>query len=405
MDATADSGSGFGFGMNQTQHSPEPDAVSSGWGQSNNNEPEQPTNETSGGGGWSWGDTNHGWGAGETNNTSSGWGGGDGSGGWGGGWGSSGDVSGSGGGGWGSSSKNNDVADTTQPTAQNEATNTNPPIPTSSDNAWGSSGTTWGASLDSSNNTWGSSDNTWGSSGWGSSNNTWTASTETAQNEPTSDTGPDKAKGKEWGSGVQTGGWSGWRDVPISETTTGLHSSGGGWGNSTPSVPAVIGVIQGTNFNLIYHVSSFSIAIVLRTERLRELLCGFSFPDRTHATARLDTSPATMDVDEGEPQFEGKAIFNALENVVNRRRNKRKRSHEDIRQSQRYYRHLLASGRTAGPAVDGDGDTVMSGATIQPGPEGFLEPGTFPCVDYDMKVLSREPKTSEEKTTFAKHLL
>lgn len=135
--------------------------------------------------------------------------------------------------------------------------------------------------------------------------------------------------------------------------------------------------------------------------RLRELLYGSSFPDYTHATARPDTSPATMVVDEVEPQFEGKAILNALENVVNRRRNKRKRSHEDIRQSQRHYR----SKRTAEPAVDGDSDTGISGVTNQPVPEGFLEPGAFPCIDYDMNVLSCEPKTPEEKTTFAKHLL
>jgi len=139
--------------------------------------------------------------------------------------------------------------------------------------------------------------------------------------------------------------------------------------------------------------------------RLRELLCGSSFPDYTHATTRLDTLPTTMDVEESEPQFEGKAIFNALENVVHRRRTKRKRSHEDISQSQRYYRHLLASKHSAEPVVDGDGDTAMGGATNQPVPEGFLEPGALPCVDYDMKVLSCEPKTSEEKTTFAKHLL
>ena len=139
--------------------------------------------------------------------------------------------------------------------------------------------------------------------------------------------------------------------------------------------------------------------------RLRELLCGSSFPDYPHATARPDTSPATMDVDEGEPQFEGKAIFNALQNVVHRRRNKRKRSHEDIRQSPRYYRHLLASQRTAEPGVDGEGDTNMDGTTNQPISVGFVELGAFPCVDYDMKVLSCEPKTSEEKTTFAKNLL
>ena len=115
-----------------------------------------------------------------------------------------------------------------------------------------------------------------------------------------------------------------------------------------------------------------------------------------------------MEVDEGEPQFEGKAIFNALENVVHRRR-KRKRSHEDITQSPRYYRHLLAYKRTTESVVDGDGDAMMGGTTNRSTPMGFLEPGEIieapPCSDYDVKVLSREPKTSEEKTTFAKNLL
>jgi len=116
-----------------------------------------------------------------------------------------------------------------------------------------------------------------------------------------------------------------------------------------------------------------------------------------------------MDVDEGEPHFEGKAILNALESVVHRRRNKRKRSHDDIRLSPRYYRHLLAPQRTAGSRVDGDGDAVMSGTKNQPICEEPLEAGEIvevpPSSNYDMTVLSREPETSEEKTTFAKHLL
>ena len=130
--------------------------------------------------------------------------------------------------------------------------------------------------------------------------------------------------------------------------------------------------------------------------------------DHTHATARPDTSSATMDVDEGEPQFEGKAILNALENVVHRRRNKRKRSYDDITLS-RYNRRQPATGCNAGATVDCDGDAVMSGTTKKPVPEGSMEPGeiveTPPCIDYDMKVLSCEPKTSDEKTLFAKHLL
>ena len=118
-----------------------------------------------------------------------------------------------------------------------------------------------------------------------------------------------------------------------------------------------------------------------------------------------------MDVDEGEPQFEGKAILNALEGVLHRRRSKRKRSHEDIGLSPRYYRHLLPPKRTTESGVDGDGDAMMDGATNKPTPEGSLEPGeiteteTSLFINYDMNVLSREPKTSEEKTTFAKHLL
>lgn len=135
----------------------------------------------------------------------------------------------------------------------------------------------------------------------------------------------------------------------------------------------------------------------------------YSLSDYTHATARPDTLPATMNVDVGEPQFEGKAILNALENAVHRRRNKRKRSHEDIAQSPRYNRHLLAPGCNAEPTLNGDGDAIMDRRAKKYAPEGSVEPGeiseTPPCIDYDMKVLSHEPKTSDEKTLFAKHLL
>ena len=116
-----------------------------------------------------------------------------------------------------------------------------------------------------------------------------------------------------------------------------------------------------------------------------------------------------MNVDEGEPHFEGKAILNALENAVHRRRNKRKRSHEDIRESPRYYRHLLTPQPTTGSRVDGDGDAVMGGTTDQSVGGDSLEDGEIveapPNSTYDMSVLSCEPKTSAEKTMFAKHLL
>ena len=107
-----------------------------------------------------------------------------------------------------------------------------------------------------------------------------------------------------------------------------------------------------------------------------------------------------MGVDEGKPQFEDKTIFNTLENIVHIRR-KRKRSREHITQSPRYHRHLLAYKRTAESAVDGDGDVMMGATTNQSTPTGFLEPGEIievpPRSDYDVKVLSCEPKTSEEK--------
>lgn len=116
-----------------------------------------------------------------------------------------------------------------------------------------------------------------------------------------------------------------------------------------------------------------------------------------------------MDVDEGEPNFEGKAAFTALENIVHKRKSKRKRSNEDFRQFPRYYRHMLTSQHTAGSGVDFDGDTVMGGVANQPAREGSLEVGEIaevpPDTKYDMNVLSREPRTSEEKTTYAKHLL
>ena len=116
-----------------------------------------------------------------------------------------------------------------------------------------------------------------------------------------------------------------------------------------------------------------------------------------------------MNVDKGEPHFEGKAILNALENVVQRRRNKRKRSHESISQYPRYYRHLLAPQSNTSPGVDGDGDALMGETTDRLIRDESLEAGEITevpsCVEYDMNVLSCEPKTSEEKTVFAKHLL
>lgn len=116
-----------------------------------------------------------------------------------------------------------------------------------------------------------------------------------------------------------------------------------------------------------------------------------------------------MDVDKGEPHFEGKAILNALENVVQKRRNKRKRSHENIAEHPRYYRHLLAPQCDPSARVDGGGDTVMGGTAGRSTRAESLEVGEIvevpPCADYDMNVLSCEPKTSEEKTMFAKHLL
>lgn len=327
MDTTADttSGPGFRFGTSETLHSPEASTPSLGWGQGGSNEPGQPANETSGGGGWGgenashgwgageaanadsgwgagettntnggWGagettNTNNGWGvgettntdsgcgAGETANTNSGWGGGDGgSGEWGsaGGWGSSGNVSGSGGGGgWGLSSKNDAAADRARPTTQKEAVNTNPPVATSLDDAWGSSSAARGPStntMDSSDNAWGSSNNAWGSSGWGSSNNTWTTSNETTRDEPASYASPDKGKGRERETNGQSGGWSGWRDTSNSDTTAGLHSSGGGWGSSAPSVPATIDVAQGS------YLESYPlrVAIMPKPVHSRELVFG-----------------------------------------------------------------------------------------------------------------------------------
>ena len=275
------SGPDFRFGTSETLHSSEANTPSLGWGQGGSNEPGQPVNETPGGGGeianhgWGMGETTNadsswgvgetantgggwgvgettnadsGWGAGETN-TNSGWGGGDGGiRGWGstGGWASSGNVSGSGGGGWGLSNKNDAAADRTQSTAQKEAADANPPVATSSDNAWGSSSTAWGSS------------NTWGSSGWGSSNNTWTTPNETAQDEPASHASPDKGKGKGRETGGQSGGWSGWHDTSNSDTAAGLHlSGGGGWGSSTPSVPTAVGVTQGS------YLESYPLRIVI----------------------------------------------------------------------------------------------------------------------------------------------
>jgi len=264
---TTDATWGSVVGTTGRQQSPSPMISSSGWGQSNSNEPEQSANEPSGGGGWGRQDTDHGWGTGETSNTNSGWGGDGGGGAWGnsggGSWGLPGNDSGSGGGGWGFTSKNDDTVNTTQSTAREGTTDINPQAPTSSDNAqsspditWGTSTNTWGSSdatWGSSTNTWGSSGNTWGSSTWGPSNNTWT-SNETAQHQPVSNAGPDS--GKEGENSVQGGGRSGWGDASNSETITGLPSSGGGWGNSTPAVPATVGVTQGSDFES-YQLRSF----------------------------------------------------------------------------------------------------------------------------------------------------
>ena len=116
-----------------------------------------------------------------------------------------------------------------------------------------------------------------------------------------------------------------------------------------------------------------------------------------------------MDVDEGEPHFEREPHFSALENAVHRQRNKRKRSHDDLKLSPEYYRHLLATQRPAESKVDGDGDAVMDGTTGETVRNGSLEAGEIdeapPTTNYDMNVLSREPKTSAEKTSFAKHVL
>lgn len=131
--------------------------------------------------------------------------------------------------------------------------------------------------------------------------------------------------------------------------------------------------------------------------------------DSAPTTTHLDTTPAVMDVDEGEPHFEGKAVLTALENAVQRRRNKRKRSHEDMKLSPRYYRHLLAPPLTARSGVDVDGDAAMDETPKEPAREGSLEAGEIdevpPSTKYDMDVLSRTPRTSGEKTAFAKHLL
>ena len=132
----------------------------------------------------------------------------------------------------------------------------------------------------------------------------------------------------------------------------------------------------------------------------------FSVSDPPHAASRLDTTPTAMDIDGGEPHFEGKAIFNALEKIVQKRRNKRKRSQDDIGQFPRYYHNLPTH---APSGVDGDGDALMGNTTNRPARNESPEDGEIqeapPCIEYDMKILSCEPKTSEEKTTFAKHLV
>ena len=440
MDTTVDTtvGSGTWFGLTDTYQSPEESTPSLGWGQSGNNETDQPTNETFGGG-WGEGETNQGWGGGGTNDTGSGWGGGDsggggwgnsggdlsssvndsgsgGGGGWGntswgqtnlgdgdgegssakdsgsgrggwgqgdgGGWGSSANDSGSGGGGWGSTTtKDNNNTDTNQPAAHTES---NPPIVVPSEGTWGSSDNTWGSS----------SNDTWGLPDWGSSNNNWASSNETSQPEPASDPGPDRGKGRQWGTSTQR---SGWGDTSNSETVTGLPSSGGGWANTTPSVPTSVGVTRGNCSLLVPPFFPEWYAHVIY------------FLDDTSATPRIDNPPATMDVDGGEPHFENKSILNTMENLVQRRRNKRKRSQENIRQNPRYYRHLLAPQRDPSAGIDGDGDAVMGEIADRSTRDRSVEAGeifeVLPCVEYDMNVLSCEPKTSEEKTKFAKHLL
>ena len=206
---------------------------------------------------------------------------------------------------------------------------------------------------------------------------------------------------------THSGSWSNWRETSNSETTAGLPPSGGtGWGMTTPSVPAATGVTQGSDFESIFFILfPLYLEQYAHMKLFVDLLLSGSIP----TTTRPDTAPAAMDVDEGEPHFEGKTILTALEKAVQKRRNKRKRSHEDITQSPRYYRHLVTSPSTTGSRVDGDGDAVMGGMTNQPAREDSLEAGEIvevpPCTTYDMNVLSHEPKTSEEKTTFAKHLL
>lgn len=145
---------------------------------------------------------------------------------------------------------------------------------------------------------------------------------------------------------------------------------------------------------------------ILRMVCSRGFPCAFS--DTTNTTSRHDVAPATMDVDKGEQHFEGKAILNAIESAVQRRR-KRKRSHENISEYPRYYRHLLAPQRDQSSGVDGDGDAVMGDTQDRTIRGESLEAGEIieppPSVEYDMNILSREPKTSEEKINFARHLL
>lgn len=113
--------------------------------------------------------------------------------------------------------------------------------------------------------------------------------------------------------------------------------------------------------------------------------------------------------DEAEPDFEGKKILDALEQVVRRRRNKQKRSLEDIGQRTRHCCHLLESQSNVQSGTDGDGDAVMGGTVERPTHEDSLEAREIIEVlsgpEYDMNVLSQEPKTSEEKATFAKNLV
>ena len=135
---------------------------------------------------------------------------------------------------------------------------------------------------------------------------------------------------------------------------------------STPSVPTATGVTQGSYFESILFILSPS---YLEQYAHMKLFVDLLLLGPIPATTRPDTAPAATDVDEGKLHFKGKTISTALKKAVQKRRNKRKRSQEDITQSPRYCRHLVASPSTTGSRVDGDGDTVMGGMTNQPARE------------------------------------